>query len=262
MKFYIPTYNDCIDIVNNNPDMYFYEKKYIIDNYDASTFCYRYSKYNNFMLPIIDKPNINALELKGITYIFNDDGTIFNHNLLLHKFWEIDQYKHSSYELFKDKKVKNITTKEDGFMISFLKLPNDMIVSFAKSGFGDEVNNRANNFLSDNNYYNFIKKCLDDNIQPIFEFTGINRIVEYQNDNLILLKLRNKNTGEYLDIKDFHTDGISVVKEHYKTLDELLDISKHLEDIEGWVVHFEDDSMLKVKTEWWKHKRDENKKIL
>lgn len=262
MNFFIPTYNDCINIVNNNPDMYFYERKYIIDSYDASIFSYRHARYNNFILPIIDNPFINALELKGITYIFNDDGTIFNHNLLLHKFWEIDQYNHCSYELFKNKKIKNITTKEDGFLISFTKLPNDRIVSFAKSGFGDEINNRSNNFLSNNKYYNFIKNCLDNNIQPIFEFTGINRIVEYQKDDLILLKLRNNINGKYLDIKDFDTDGISIVEQHYKTLDELLRISKDLINVEGWIVHFDDDNMLKVKTEWWKNIRDENKKIL
>lgn len=252
MNFYIPTYKDCIDIVNSNPDMYFYERKHIIDNYDASIFGYRFAKYNNFILPIIDKPQVNALELKGITYVFNDDNTLFDHFLLLHKFWELDQYNHCKYDLFKDKKIKNITSKEDGFLISFCKLPNGRIVSFAKSGFGDEINNRSNDFLDNKKYYKFINNCLINDIQPIFEYIGIKMVVSYDKQDLVLLKLRCKKTGKYLNIKDFDTDGISIVEEHHKTLDELLRISKDIQNFEGWVVHFEDDSMLKVKTNWWK----------
>ena len=44
--------------------MYFYNIDFIFDNYKLETFGYRYAKYNNFMLPLIDKPYINALELK------------------------------------------------------------------------------------------------------------------------------------------------------------------------------------------------------
>lgn len=262
MNFYIPSYNECIQIVNNNPDMYFYEKKYIIDGYDASIFGYRYAKFNNFMLPLINNSNVNALELKGITHIFNDNGDIYDYYLLLHKFWELDQYNHCKYDIFKNKKVKNITTKEDGFLISFIKLPNGRILSFAKNGFGDEINNRSNEFLNNQKYYNFIKMCLDNNIQPIFEYIGIKMIVNYDKEDLILIKLRCKITGKYIDIKNIDTTGISVVNEHHKTLDELLNISKTIENVEGWVVHFDDDSMIKVKTNWWRFNKNEKQKIL
>lgn len=262
MNFYIPTYQESIDIVNNNPDMYFYEKKYLIDGYDSSIFSYRHAKYNNFILPVVDNPKINALELKGLTYVFNDNNTIFDHYLLLHKFWEIDQYNHCKYDLFKDKKIKNITTKEDGFLVSFLKLPNGRIISFAKRGFSDTVNNRSNEYLNNKKYYDFISKCLDNNIQPIFEYIGIKMVVNYEKDDLVLLKLRCKKTGKYLNIQDFDTEGISIVKEHNKTLDELLRISINVENFEGWIVHFEDDNMLKIKTQWWKLNKNEKEKIL
>ena len=252
MKFYIPTYEECIEIVNNNPDMYFYERKYLIDSYYVSTFGYRYAKYNNFMLPIIDKPDINALDLKGITFVF-DDNKQYKHYLLLHKFWEINQYKHCMYDYYKDKKIKNITTKEDGFLISFLKLPNDKIISFSKNNFEDLINIKANKFLDNPNYFNFINYCLDNNIQPIFELIGETLIVNYADLNeLILLKLRDNFTGKYLDIKDFDTTGIEIVSEINTTLDGLLDISNKIKNCEGWVIHFDDDDLLKVKTKWWR----------
>ncbi|MDY0270207.1 RNA ligase [Trichloromonas sp.] len=261
MKFYIPTYEDCINIINNNPDMYFYENKYVIDNYNLSIFGYRYAKYNNFMLPILDNPNINALELKGICFVFDDDGSVFNHHLLLHKFWEIDQYNHCRYELFKDKKIKNITTKEDGYLVSFLKLPNNKIISFTKHGIDETINLKVNDFLSDKNYFDFINRCLNKNIQPIFEYIGTKMYVDYgDRKDLILLKLRCNKTGKYLDIENYKSEGINMVEYHNKTLEQLIIDCKSEHNIEGYVVHFEDDTFLKLKTNWWVNEK--NKKIL
>jgi len=258
MNFYIPTYDECIEIVNNNPDMYFYERKYLIDSYYLSTFGYRYAKHNNFILPIIDKSHINALELKGITFVFDDNNT-YKHYLLLHKFWEIDQYNHCKYEIYKDKKIKNVTIKEDGFLVSFLKLPNNKIISFTKKSFDDKTNLEVNEFLEDKNYFNFINYCLDNNIQPIFEHIHEKMRVDYGDRNeLVLLKLRNNLTGKYLDFDNFDNQmikGIKIITEVNKTLDELLDISNKIENCEGWVVHFEDDTLLKVKTNWWRNKK-------
>jgi hypothetical protein len=255
MKFYIPTYEECVDIVNNNPNMYFYERKSLVDGYHLSTFGYRYAKYNNFILPLIDDLNINALELKGITFVF-DDNKQYKHFLLLHKFWELNQYKHCTYDIFKDKNIRNITVKEDGFLVSFLLLPNDKIISFTKHGFDEPTNIEANKFLDNSDYYDFINNCLHNNIQPIFEHVGRKTTVDYGNVNeLILLKLRNNFNGEYLNVKNFDTKGIKVVAEEHKTFDEILIISKEIENCEGWVVQFEDDDMLKVKTKWWREKQ-------
>jgi hypothetical protein len=252
MNFYIPSYEECLEIVENNPSMYFIERKFIIDNYNISIFGYRYAKYNNFMIPIISKPYINALEMKGICFVFNDDGTIFKHYVMLHKFWELNQYQHSKYELFNNKKIKNITTKEDGFLFSFLKLPNNKIIPFNKHGFFDDQHLEVVNFLDNKNYYNFINYCLNNNIQPLFEYIGSKLYVNYGNKkDLILLKLRNNLTGQYLNINEFNTKGISIIEEKKETFNEIIELAKTLTNIEGWVVHFNDDTMLKVKTNWW-----------
>jgi T4 RnlA family RNA ligase len=255
----IPTYNDCLEIIDNNPDMYFYERKYIIDSYNVSIFGYRYAKYNNFILPIIDKPHINALELKGLTYIFDDNGE-YKHFLLLDKFWEIDQYEHCKYDFYKDKKIKNVTVKEDGFLISFLQLPNGKILSFAKNGLDSDVNNEANEYLDKPHYKKFIEYCLDNDYQPIFELVGRNLHKKYDNKDLILLKIRNNNTGGYLDVSDFDTGDITVVENVEKTLDELLDISNKISNLEGWVVHFDNGVQLKIKTKWWIELKNEKDK--
>lgn len=261
MNFYIPSYEDCISIVSSNPEGYFYEKLFSVDDYDISIFGYRYASYNNFLMPIIGNHRVNALEMKGIAFIFNDDGTIFRHNLLLPKFWELNQYDHCKYEIFSNSKIKNVTIKEDGFLVSFLKLPNEKILSFTKHSFSDPVNKRANKYLSNTQYYNFIKNCLDNNIQPIFELVGTEKMtVNYDTEKLILLKLRNNITGEF--IENPKIDGILVVDELNFTLDDIINMSNSITNQEGWVVHFEDGTLLKVKTKWWvenKNKRSYGK---
>ena len=265
MDFYIPTYEECLEIVDSNPKMYFYERKYNIDSYRLSIFGYRHAQYNNFILPIIPNPDVNALELKGISYVFNDDGSVYNHYLMLHKFWELNQYEHSAYELYKDKTIKNITTKEDGFLITYIMLPSGDIISQIKKGYDLYQNMKANEYIAKSAYYVFIRECLKNDIQPIFELVGEKTFVEYKKPDLILTKLRCNKTGKYLDIKDFKTEGISVVKEYKNnySLDDLLELKKNVTDAEGWIVHFEDDSIVKIKTDWWiNEKKKKNDRAL
>lgn len=253
MDFYIPTYDECLEIIDNNPKMYFYERKYNIDSYRLSIFGYRHAQHNNFMLPIIHKDYINALELKGLSYVFNDDGSVYNHYLMLNKFWELNQYEHCTYELFKDKEIKNITTKEDGFLITFIMLPSGDIISQTKKGYDLLQNIISNNYIAKTPYFKFIRECLLKDIQPIFELVGEKQYVDYKNKDLILTKIRCNKTGKYLDVNDFDTTGISVVKEckSQYTLDDLLELKETVIGTEGWIVHFEDDTLLKIKTDWW-----------
>ncbi len=263
MDFYIPTYEECLEIVDKNPKMYFYERKYNIDNYKLSIFGYRYAQYNNFMLPLFDKPDINALELKGLSFVFDDNGNVFKHYLMLHKFWELDQYDHSVYDEYKDKKIKNITTKEDGFQITYIMLPSGDIISQTKKGYDSYQTLLANEYLGKTNYYKFIRECLLNDVQPIFELVGEKLFVKYNKTDLILTKLRCNKTGKYLDIKDFKTNYISVVK-HFDnyTIDDLLELKKTTKKLEGWVVHFEDDSIIKIKTDWWIKKKKKKNETL
>jgi len=222
-----------------------------------------FAKDNNFLLPIIDKPEINALELKGLSFVFNDDGIVFNHYLMLNKFWELNQYEHCTYDIFKDKKIKNITTKEDGFLITFIMLPSGDIISQTKKGYDSYENILANEYISKPYYYIFIKDCLLNNIQPIFELVGENSFVKYKKPDLILTKIRCNKTGKYLNIKDYNTYDISVVKEYNDyDLNNLLELKESVKNIEGWIVHFEDDTLLKVKTNWWINKKKNKNETL
>lgn len=243
-KYYIPTYEECVEITRKYPPKTFYESKKLYDNYKFSFFNYRLAKHEHFV-------ESNAFEMKGITFLHHNEK--IHHYLMFNKFWELDQYPAFTYENFKDKKIKKVMVKEDGNLVSFLKLPDGKIISRVKGGFKTLFNKEANDFIYNNlTYYKFIEWCLDNNIVPLFEIVGKNRIVlKYDKSDLILLNLRNNLTGEYLDKVDYNMSGINVIKTEDLSLEDMIELSKTREDFEGWVVQFEDDTLLKVKTDWY-----------
>jgi hypothetical protein len=68
-------------------------------------------------------------------------------------------------------------------------------------------------------------------------------------EELILLKLRNNLTGEYIDISG---SNIKKAEFEYYTLDNIIDLAKTVENKEGWVIEM-DNISLKVKTEWYRN---------
>jgi T4 RnlA family RNA ligase len=244
VKYNIPTYKECVQITQNFPSKTFFETRKIFDDYKFSFFNYRLAEYKHFK-------EANAFEMKGITFShFNGKS---KHHLMFNKFWELNQYPEFQYDHFKDKKIKKVMVKEDGNLISFIKLPNEKIISRVKQGFKSSFNKIANEFIEKTPvYYNFINYCLDNEIIPLFELVGENRIIlKYDKNDLILLNMRNNLTGEYIDKIDYDMSGINIVKNENYTLEELVELSKEKEEMEGWVVQFDDDTLLKVKTQWY-----------
>jgi T4 RnlA family RNA ligase len=244
MKYHIPTYHECIEITKSYPPKTFFESRKLYEDYKFSFFNYRLAEYKHFK-------EANAFEMKGLTFLHHEGKS--KHYLMFNKFWELNQYPEFTYEHFKDKKIKKVMIKEDGNLVSFVKLPNGKIISRVKEGFKTLFNKTANEFIIKNPiYYKFIEYCLDNEIIPLFELVGENRIVlKYDRNDLILLNLRNDMTGEYIDKLDYDMTGINIVRNEEHTLEELIELAKTLEEVEGWVVQFDDDTLLKIKTQWY-----------
>jgi hypothetical protein len=133
MKF-LPTYQQALEMVYSKGELVFYETKLVLEGYNISIFNYRLTQYNDFIEPVEGK-NYNAFELRGLTFVFNKDGSLFKRYLLMNKFFNINQVTQSLYNNVKNKKIKSIYNKEDGSLISFIKLPNNNIVAKTKMGF-------------------------------------------------------------------------------------------------------------------------------
>ena len=218
MKYFLPTYEQCRLICDANDNFTFYETRHKIDGFDVSIFNYRLAQPFIFTNPIPGRDDIKAYEMRGITFVWNKDGSLYSHFLLMDKFFNLNQSDCSCYALMKQETIKNITYKEDGSILTFIKLPNGKIVAKTKASFEADQAIRAQQFYDENvGIQNLVGYCLNNNIVPIFEFVGpTNRVVlKYAQTNLVLIKLRNNLTGEYIDVNTLPTsiiEGVSLVQ--------------------------------------------------
>ncbi len=253
MKYFIPTYEQCRAICDANDNFTFYETKHIVDGYNISIFNYRLAQPVSFYNPIPDNKEIIAHELRGLTFVWNNDGTLYNRYLLLDKFFNLNQYECSTYALWKDKPIKEVAFKEDGSVASFVKLPNGKIIGKSKASFISEQAIEIGKIYESNEHIKrLVDYCFNNDIMPVFEYVSPrNRIVlKYSKTELILIKLRNNVTGVYIPINTLPAEilkGISIVKNVNATLDELISKCENDTGYEGYVVTFDTGKMVKLK---------------
>jgi T4 RnlA family RNA ligase len=249
----IPSYSDALEL-SSRTDV-FYESKSVVDGYSISTFNYRLAQFSDFENPIKDS-ELKGYEMRGITYVFNTDGSLFNRHILLDKFFNLNQVESSGYSVVKDFKIKSIYNKEDGSIASFVRLPNGKVLGKSKMSFeSDQAIGITRVYNTNEEVKNFVDWTLDNGIDAVFEYVSpMNRIVlRYLKEELILLRLRDNKTGEYLDLNDYldKIGSIRIAPSETGTLDELIERSKVEIDREGWVVLFDNGVMIKLKTEWY-----------
>jgi RNA ligase len=241
--FYLPDYNECLEICEKS-DGIFYESKSNIDGYDISIFNYRLTTYNDFV-------TYNAFELRGLTFVFNTDGSVYKRFLLMEKFFNVNENESTLFDTIKDKKVKSVYLKEDGSIISFIELPNGKIIAKSKMSFESDQAIMAQKIFETNLKINdFVKDCLSKDLSAVFEYVGpMNRVVvKYDNADLVLLRLRDNKTGKYLPIDVY---DISKPMSFKFSLNDLISLKSSLEGIEGWIVEFVDSQKVKIKTDWY-----------
>lgn len=254
MKPYNLTYNEALELVDFYNNNQFYKTETIIDSFKVVTFNYFLCDYSIFSNPLKDKPYINAFDMRGLTFIFNENGSLFRKYSMLSKFFNIGQVEETQLNILKLKEIDSVHTKEDGSLIGFMKLPSGKLMCKTNGGFNNEQSIRAME-LVDNN------KALKDYIleateigTPLFEYVSF--------DNQIVLKY-NQRELKYLGLRTFvgpfipasklgiNLDIVKCAENINLSLDELLERSKILEGIEGWVIQFTDGTMVKLKTEWY-----------
>ena len=250
----LPTYDQAIEMCSDE-DSPFYEIKTEVDGYNVSFFNYRLAQYKDFV-------NYNGYEMRGLTFIFNTDGSVFNRYLLLEKFFNLNQVPESMYSIVKNYKIKYVNNKEDGSIASFVKFPNGKVLGKSKMSFeSDQAIGIDRVYKTNSDIKKLVDWTLDNDIVAIFEYVAPqNRIVlRYSKEELILLRLRDNKTGKHIDLKD-HLDKIGSVKiapfeDEYNDLDHLIEVVAKQEDKEGVIVQTEDingnDFFFKLKTPWY-----------
>lgn len=246
-KYNLLSYNEALSLTG--VDDTFYESKLVVNGYNISIFNYRLANYNDFL-------DNDSFEMRGLTFVFSEDGSLFKRYLLLHKFFNLNQVESTQYSLIKDLEIKSVSNKEDGSVASFIKLPNGDVVGKSKMSFdSDQASGMNRLYKSNSELRDFVNWSLDNDLVAIFEYVSPkNRIVlRYSDEELILLRLRDNKTGEYLDVS-LYSDKIGSIKVAPScvfTLDELIELSNSVEDKEGWIVEFSNGLFIKIKTKWY-----------
>ena len=99
---YIVTYNDAVEMTKAYDNFNFSSKEHEIDGYRIVTFNYFLCEYNFFVKPLKDKDWIHARDMRGVTFIFNKDGSLFKRYLMLEKFFNLNQVEETQYHVVKD----------------------------------------------------------------------------------------------------------------------------------------------------------------
>lgn len=254
---YIKTIDDVLPAIKGKDEFKVSEKEdYIVINYV-------YRTEDTFKDPnekdIGDKENLFRklrLECRGIT--FDKQGKIIRRPF--HKFFNLNENSFSTPDNFEFSKETVVLEKRDGSMIAPIRI-NGAFRLGTKSGITD-ISMQAEEFIADKSgYLTFIQHELDHGFTPIFEWTSRkNRIViDYPEDNLTLLAVRDNYTGEYLSYKwmnDFislndEMLGVPIVK-NYTFSDDLIKISNNVsnwKESEGVVIYFSTGNLLKIKAD-------------
>ena len=246
--FFIPSYDEAVAICQRNP--VFYETKHKVNGYDVSVFNYRLATYDDFR-------SENAFEMRGLTFVFNADGTVYKRFLGLHKFFNVNETAITQAHEIKDYEVINVSNKLDGSLISFIELPNGEIIAKTKNAFEADQAIRAMKMFNDDEVLKeFVREQIDKGHCVFFEYTSpLNRIViKYDVSSLSLIKIRDGLTGEYL-FGESVPEGLKMTENEtfgFTSLDDLMKSYETLENKEGSVITFRkpdgEQLLVKVKT--------------
>ena len=255
---YLLTYEDALKLVNKYDNFNFSKSEYTIDGYKIITFKYFLCEFSLFDRPLSNDLEINGYDMRGTTFIFNKDGSLWKRYFMLPKFFNLDQVETTQYHLVKDKKIKSIADKADGSLVSFMKLPNGNTFAKTIAGFSNEqVAESMKLYNTDGVLRDFIEDMLELNMTPLFEFVSIfNRIVLiYKKTELKFIGARNNVTGDFIPAcrieTKFDISRVANVMKDGDTLDSMIKLAKTEKDIEGWVIEFDDGQLIKIKCEWY-----------
>jgi RNA ligase len=228
------------------------EKNFIIAEKDGYVVANYVRAGNDVFPPVTDRESAIRRELRGL--IFHPEGHVMSRRF--HKFFNYGEREDLTTLDLTKKHV--ILEKLDGSMITPVPVGNGKYRLGTKMGITD-IAMQAENFVTSTNlkYLEFIEFMMSCGITPIFEWCSRQQriVIDYPEDQLILLALRHNNTGKYMSYACVNgyakSYGIPVVSalEPMCNLEDFIAELRKREDIEGVIIQFSDGHMVKIKTD-------------
>lgn len=194
-------------------------------------------------------------ECRGL--LFYPDGSIMSRRL--HKFFNVNERTETSASNIDLSQSHVILEKLDGSMITPVYVDSSIRWG-TKMGLTD-VSQQAESFVAEHKQYEeFAVVCRARGITPIFEWCSRRQriVVDYPQEQLVLIAARNTITGEYVSYSNLQELGlkwnIPVVRAYAGTsanMQDLISETRNTEGMEGWIIRFDSGHMLKIKGEWY-----------
>lgn len=204
---------------------------------------------------ITDEDSIIRRECRGM--IFDLEGNVLARRL--HKFFNLGEREEVFVENIDFTQPHSVLMKMDGSMITPFRV-NGRTIWGTKMGDTD-VAIPVQEYVASRPEYQFIADvCANVNTTPIFEWCSRKQriVLDYKQDQLILLAVRHNVTGEYMTYEAMaelawvcEVPVVEAFGSEIDDIDTFVEMLSTKEDIEGVVIRFENGHMVKVKTEWY-----------
>lgn len=242
-------FNNLMELCKDSQRKFFY-----LDDVSASgrtyrIFSYNYASYSDWLLP-------DALECRGIMFEMDGEKPVRIASRPMEKFFNLNENPFTMNIDLND--VDYILAKEDGSLVSTY-LDGDEILFKSKGSIKSEQALMANGILMNINHHQLrdrLKELAEAGFTVNFEFVSpTNRIVlAYQEMKIILLNVRENETGEYISYDDIYKDAVLrpyLVERYEIDSPKWVEEAKNAENIEGYVAVMKDGSHFKIKSDWY-----------
>jgi RNA ligase len=230
---------------------------------------YTVINYNVMMADTFDC-NIRR-ELRGIIF---DTATGEIIRRPFHKFFNVNEREETQDHVVDLSRPHAILEKLDGSMIAPFIVNGEMIWG-TKMG-ATEVAEPVEQFVKNNpDYITFANGLLQAGFTPIFEWCSRKQriVLDYKEDQLVLTAIRDIKTGGYAQydrlVSLAKSFGVPVIRQwditmqmDNKTMSSFVSYVRDLDNLEGFVVRFDDGHMLKLKCDWYVQIHKAKEKIL
>jgi len=175
-----------------------------------------------------------------------------------HKFFNVNEREETQDHVVDLSRPHAILEKLDGSMIAPF-IVNGQMIWGTKMGATD-VAKPVEDFVDNNRHYrHFAHNMIMAGFTPIFEWCSRKQriVLDYREDQLVLTALRAIGNGQYASYDRLLAEAdiwnIPVVRafEPQTDMKAFLEYVRDLEDLEGFVVRFDDGHMLKLKCHWY-----------
>lgn len=204
--------------------------------------------------PIRDREVAMIRECRGISFDKNTGEVALRK---FFKFFNIGQREETQPHMIDWSTPHVILTKEDGSMIS--PYFNNGVWEYHTKMGATDVASLADDFVADNPHYNvFAEWCRDKGVTPIFEFCSRKQkiVLDYPEDALILLAIRNNRDGSFVHYSEMceigERFGVPVVAAIEGSVTDPHEFIAHVRGLinqEGYVIRFDNGHMVKIKAE-------------